>query len=114
MSNKTVIGLHGYDSQGIYEICCHLTEKYGHKIIHDIHDSVDNSVFPDVMNENDALYIRDVGGIVIRVVDPKHSKPDSHYELPSEYIDVEITNNGSIEELHTEIDYFIQTGRGED
>lgn len=69
---------------------------------------VDKIVISDVRFENEAKWVKKNGGIIIKVTRPVlKSATDNH---PSEqgidesFIDHHITNNGSIEDLHKQLD----------
>ena len=64
-----------------------------------------NHVFTDVRFQNEADYIRGLGGIIVRIVRPgiiseNHESELKQSEIPA---DIEIVNDGSIEDLHNKI-----------
>ena len=64
-----------------------------------------NHVFTDVRFQNEADYIRGLGGIIVRIVRPgiisgNHESELKQCEIPA---DIEIVNDGSIEDLHDKI-----------
>lgn len=62
-------------------------------------------VFTDVRFRNEADYIRGLGGIIVRIVRPgiisgNHESELKQSEIPA---DIEIVNDGTIEDLHNKI-----------
>lgn len=62
-------------------------------------------VYTDVRFQNEADYIRSKGGIIVRIVRPgiiseNHESELKQCEIPA---DIEIANDGSIEDLHNKI-----------
>jgi len=60
----------------------------------------------DVRFENEAKYIRDLGGCIIHIHRPNSSENDNHVSelaLPDIYVDVTVENNGSIKQLHQKV-----------
>ena len=64
-----------------------------------------NHVFTDVRFQNEADYIRDLGGIIVRIVRPGIIAQNHESELKQSEIaaDIEIVNEGTIEDLHNKI-----------
>jgi dephospho-CoA kinase len=66
-------------------------------------------VFTDVRFQNEADYVRGKGGIIIRIVRPGQSAENHESELNQSAVaaDIEIVNDGSIEDLHNKIKQLI-------
>ena len=67
-------------------------------------------VFTDVRFQNEADYVRSNGGIIVRIVRPgiiaeNHESELKQCEIPA---DIEIVNDGTIEDLHNKIRAIIQ------
>ena len=64
-----------------------------------------NHVFTDVRFQNEADYIRGLGGIIVRIVRPGIISENHESELKQSEIaaDIEIVNDGTIEDLHNKI-----------
>lgn len=64
-----------------------------------------NHVFTDVRFQNEADYIRGLGGIIVRIVRPGIISGNHESELKQSEIaaDIEIVNDGTIEDLHEKI-----------
>ena len=64
-----------------------------------------NHVFTDVRFQNEADYIRKLGGIIVRIVRPGIIAQNHESELKQREIaaDIEIVNDGTIEDLHNKI-----------
>lgn len=64
-----------------------------------------NHVFTDVRFQNEADYIRGLGGIIVRIVRPGIISGNHESELKQSEIaaDIEIVNDGAIEDLHEKI-----------
>lgn len=67
-------------------------------------------VFTDVRFQNEADYVRSIGGIIVRIVRPgiisgNHESELKQSEIPA---DIEIVNDGTIEDLHNKIRAIIQ------
>lgn len=62
-------------------------------------------VFTDVRFQNEADYIRSIGGTIVRIVRPGQIAQNHESELKQCEIsaDIEIVNDGSIEDLHQKI-----------
>jgi hypothetical protein len=62
-------------------------------------------VFTDVRFQNEADYVRNKGGIIVRIVRPGQSAENHESELNQSAVaaDIEIVNGGSIEDLHNKI-----------
>ena len=62
-------------------------------------------VFTDVRFQNEADYVRSIGGIIVRIVRPGIISGNHESELKQSEIaaDIEIVNDGTIEDLHTKI-----------
>ncbi len=64
-------------------------------------------IFDDVRFENEAMMIRAYGGVIVRVIRPEHDKPPeiaSHLsESMSFAADIDIVNDGSVEDLHAKM-----------
>jgi len=67
-------------------------------------------VFTDVRFQNEADYIRNGGGIIVRIVRPGQIAENHESELNQSEIaaDYEVVNDGSIEDLHNKIKSLIQ------
>ena len=67
-------------------------------------------VFTDVRFQNEADYVRSKGGIVVRIVRPEIIAQNHESELKQCEVaaDIEIVNDGSIEDLHNKIRAIIQ------
>jgi hypothetical protein len=62
-------------------------------------------VFTDVRFQNEADYVRSIGGIIVRIVRPgiisgNHESELKQADIPA---DIEIVNDGTIEDLHNKI-----------
>ncbi len=70
-------------------------------------------VITDVRFDNEAIWIRNRGGVVINIVRDKPGiaewKHSSEGGLDEKNIDVTITNNGTIEDMCNEVTYMIQS-----
>ncbi|CAB4136033.1 hypothetical protein UFOVP298_9 [uncultured Caudovirales phage] len=64
-----------------------------------------NHVFTDVRFQNEADYIRGLGGIIVRIVRPGIIAQNHESELKQSEIaaDIEVVNDGTIEDLHNKI-----------
>ena len=62
-------------------------------------------IYTDVRFQNEADYIRNKGGIIVRIVRPGIIAQNHESELKQSEIaaDIEIVNDGTIEELHNKI-----------
>jgi len=62
-------------------------------------------VFTDVRFQNEADYVRSIGGIIVRIVRPGQSAENHESELKQCEVaaDIEIVNDGGIEDLHNKI-----------
>jgi hypothetical protein len=62
-------------------------------------------VFTDVRFQNEADYVRSIGGIIVRIVRPGIISGNHESELKQCEVaaDIEIVNDGSIEDLHNKI-----------
>ena len=62
-------------------------------------------VFTDVRFQNEADYVRSIGGIIVRIVRPGIISGNHESELKQSEIaaDIEIVNDGTIEDLHNKI-----------
>jgi hypothetical protein len=62
-------------------------------------------VFTDVRFQNEADYVRSIGGIIVRIVRPEIISGNHESELKQADIaaDIEIVNDGTIEDLHNKI-----------
>jgi dephospho-CoA kinase len=62
-------------------------------------------VFTDVRFQNEADYIRSKGGIIVRIVRPGQiaEKHESELKQCEVAADIEVVNDGSIEDLHNKI-----------
>ena len=71
-------------------------------------------VITDVRFDNEAIFIRNRGGVVINIVRDKddiiENKHSSEGGLRPDNIDLTIKNNGSIEDMCNEVTYMIQQG----
>jgi hypothetical protein len=67
-------------------------------------------VFTDVRFQNEADYVRGIGGIIVRIVRPGIVAGNHESELKQSEIaaDIEIVNGGTIEDLHNKIRAIIQ------
>jgi len=67
-------------------------------------------VFTDVRFQNEADYVRSIGGIIVRIVRPGIISGNHESELKQSEIaaDLEIVNDGTIEDLHNKIRAIIQ------
>lgn len=67
-------------------------------------------VFTDVRFQNEADFVRSVGGIVVRIVRPGIIAQNHESELKQCEIaaDIEIVNDGSVADLHKKIQQLIQ------
>jgi dephospho-CoA kinase len=66
-------------------------------------------VYTDVRFQNEADYIRSKGGIIVRIVRPGQSAENHESELNQSAVaaDIEIVNDGTIEDLHNKIKQLI-------
>lgn len=63
--------------------------------------------FADVRFDNEAKLIKDLGGIIIKVNRDSNKSSDTHRSeqgVSSDYIDYNVLNNGTIQDLHIQID----------
>jgi hypothetical protein len=62
-------------------------------------------VFTDVRFQNEADFVRSIGGIIVRIVRPGQiaEKHESELKQCEVAADIEIVNDGSIEDLHNKI-----------
>jgi hypothetical protein len=71
-------------------------------------------VVTDVRFDNEAIFIRNRGGVIINIVRDKQdiieNRHSSEGGLRSDNIDLTIHNNGSIEDMCNEVTYHIQQG----
>jgi len=71
-------------------------------------------VITDVRFDNEAIFIRNRGGIVINIVREKDDIAENRHSseggLRPDNIDLTIHNNGSIEDMCNEVTYMIQNG----
>ena len=71
-------------------------------------------IITDVRFDNEAIFIRNRGGIVINIIreqqDIIENRHSSEGGLSPNNIDLTIRNNGSIEDLCNEVTYYIQQG----
>lgn len=67
-------------------------------------------VFTDVRFQNEADYVRSISGIIVRIVRPGIIAQNHESELKQSEIaaDIEIVNDGTIEDLHNKIRAIIQ------
>jgi ABC-type oligopeptide transport system ATPase subunit len=67
-------------------------------------------VFTDVRFQNEADYIRSKDGIIVRIVRPGQIAENHESELKQSEVaaDIEIVNDGSIEDLHNKIKQLIK------
>jgi hypothetical protein len=68
-------------------------------------------VITDVRFENEAKVIKALGGKIVKITRPnvnttKHNTHITEQGLPDHLIDIEIINNGTVEELHTKMKVF--------
>lgn len=73
--------------------------------LHSICDRKRFLVYTDVRFQNEADYVREQGGIVVRIVRPGQIAENHESELKQSEVaaDMEIVNDGSIEDLHNKI-----------
>lgn len=66
--------------------------------------------FTDVRFQNEADYVRSIGGIIVRIVRPGIISGNHESELKQceVAVDIEIVNDGTIEDLHKKIRAIIQ------
>ena len=66
-------------------------------------------VFTDVRFQNEADYVRSIGGIIVRIVRPGQIAQNHESELKQFEVaaDIEIVNDGTIEDLHSKIKQLI-------
>lgn len=69
-----------------------------------------NIVFSDVRFENEAKFIKEKGGIIIRVTRPgaAGSNHASEEEMDKSLIDYEVTNDATIDDLYSKIDKIME------
>jgi hypothetical protein len=62
-------------------------------------------VYTDVRFQNEADHVREHGGIIVRIVRPGQSAENHESELNQSAVaaDIEVVNDGSIEDLHNKI-----------
>jgi hypothetical protein len=62
-------------------------------------------VFTDVRFQNEADYIRSIGGTIVRIVRPGQAAENHESELNQSAVaaDIEVVNDGTIEDLHQKI-----------
>jgi hypothetical protein len=67
-------------------------------------------VFTDVRFQNEADFVREQGGIVVRIVRPGQIAGNHESELNQSEVaaDIEIVNDGTVEDLHNKIRAIIQ------
>ena len=67
-------------------------------------------VYTDVRFQNEADYVRSNGGIIVRIVRPGQIAENHESELKQSEIaaDIEIVNDGTIEDLHNKIRAILQ------
>jgi hypothetical protein len=67
-------------------------------------------VFTDVRFQNEADYVRSIGGMIVRIVRPGIISENHESELNQRDVaaDIEIVNDGSIDDLHQKIRAIIQ------
>lgn len=73
--------------------------------LHSICDRKRFLVYTDVRFQNEADYVREQGGIVVRIVRPGQIAENHESELKQSEVaaDIEIVNDGTIEDLHNKI-----------
>ena len=78
--------------------------------LHSIYDRKRFLVYTDVRFQNEADYVREQGGIVVRIVRPGQIAENHESELKQSEVaaDIEIVNGGSIADLHDKIRAIIQ------
>jgi len=69
----------------------------------------DGIVYTDVRFQNEADYVRSKGGIIVRIVRPEQIAENHESELKQCEVaaDIEIVNDGTIEDLHNKIKQLI-------
>lgn len=70
-----------------------------------------NRIITDVRYDNEAQMIKELGGMIIKIVRPNYLSDFDNHEsengIMEKYIDVIIINNGSVEDLHKKINLAI-------
>jgi len=79
--------------------------KYVERMIEDETDLQGLIVFTDVRFQNEADYIRSIGGTIVRIVRPGQSAENHESELNQSAVaaDIEIVNDRTIADLHSKI-----------